>query len=104
MLQDIEIKSIVSQIAYQFNPKQVILFGSYAYGKPTQESDLDLLVIDDHHPNKQHLATEISRMLFPREYGLDIVVTSPEDIQEKSSRGLTFWKEILAKGKNLYER
>ena len=104
MLQEIKIKSIVSRIAHQFNPQQVILFGSYAYGEPNQDSDLDLLVIDDQHHNKQIIATEISRMLFPREYGLDVVVTSPEDFQEKSRRGLSFWKEILTRGTKLYEQ
>lgn len=104
MLKNTEIQEIVSKITEKFNPQQIIIFGSYAYGQPAQDSDLDLLVIDDEHPNKQMLAIQISSMLFPRDYGLDLVVTSPEEINVKTGRGLSFWKEIVAKGRKLYER
>ncbi len=43
------IRELISQIASQFKPRQIILFGSYAYGKPSPESDVDLLVIMDTH-------------------------------------------------------
>ena len=41
------IDDVVDQIATQFDPKQIILFGSYAYGRPRPESDVDLLVVMD---------------------------------------------------------
>ncbi len=40
-----EIRSLVSRIASEFRPERIILFGSYAYGKPNEDSDVDLLVL-----------------------------------------------------------
>jgi predicted nucleotidyltransferase len=39
------ISSFARQVARQFNPQKIILFGSYAYGKPTEDSDVDILVV-----------------------------------------------------------
>ena len=39
------IKKYVNNIAKRFNPEQIILFGSYAYGAPKSDSDVDLLII-----------------------------------------------------------
>lgn len=102
MLTQEEIDGIVEAIKIKIKPNKIYLFGSYALGKATNLSDLDLLVIDDSNRNKNALALEISKSLFPRNFGLDLVVTSSEDLKKKSQ--LNFWREIITKGKKLYER
>lgn len=104
MLTDKEINNIVETIKDKANPSRIYLFGSYALGKATEASDLDLLVVDDSKKDKNTVALEISKALFPRNFGLDLIVTSSEDIQKKQQRKLTFWDEIVIKGKKLYER
>ena len=104
MLAKKDIRNIVDLIKSRVNPKQIYLFGSYAAGKETKTSDLDLLIVDDSGRNKNALALEISQMLFPRSYGLDVIVTSPEDLQKKKQQRLMFWLDILEKGKKYYER
>lgn len=96
------ITKITASIKKLVNPKRVILFGSYAEGEADHDSDIDLLVVDDSGRDKNSVALEISRALFPRSYGLDLFVESPADLERKSGYG--FWREILETGKVLYER
>src|SRR3989338_1919785 len=102
MLTQQEISQIVETIKTKTNPNKIYLFGSYAFGKATNLSDLDLLIIDDSNRDKKALALEISKSLFPRDFGLDLLVTSSEDLKKKSR--FNFWREITTKGKKLYEQ
>ncbi|MFC1496709.1 nucleotidyltransferase domain-containing protein [Candidatus Margulisiibacteriota bacterium] len=104
MLSQEQIKTIVNEIKVNVNPKKIYLFGSYANGQPTEKSDLDLLVIDDSGKDKNKLALQISKSLFPRNYGLDLIVSSPEEIKKKQEKKMSFWVDIATKGKTLYER
>jgi len=97
-----QITKIISQISQKIKPDSIYLFGSYALGTATDKSDLDLLVIDNSKRNKNSLALQISKMLFPRKYGLDLIVSSSEEIKNK--KDLSFWDNIMKKGKKLYER
>ena len=96
------ITKITASIKNLVNPKRIILFGSYAQGDADHDSDIDLLVVDDSGRDKNSVALEISRALFPRDYGLDLFVESPGDLELKSEYG--FWREVLSTGKVLYER
>jgi predicted nucleotidyltransferase len=104
MLTQNEIEKIVGTIKDTAKPDKIYLFGSYAYGQATDKSDLDLLVIDDSPRDKNSLALDISRSLFPRNYGLDLIVASSKEIKEKQQKKLGFWLAITFKGKKLYER
>ena len=101
MISQDEIDKIVETIKIRVKPNKIYLFGGYAMGKATNFSDLDLLVIDDSNRDKKKLALEISKSLFPRKFGLDLIVTSSEDLKKK--RRLNFWQEITEKGKILYD-
>lgn len=96
------ITKITASIKTLVNPKRIILFGSHAKGDADQDSDIDLLVVDDSGRDKNSVALEISRALFPRGYGLDLFVESPGDLERKS--GYDFWREVLTTGRVLYER
>ncbi|MBA7574695.1 hypothetical protein ES708_16510 [subsurface metagenome] len=86
---------------------KIILFGSYAYGKPDNESDIDIFVIKDIEKEKIRdfkitLKRKIRKEL--NIFGLDILVDSEERIQERIAIGDLFYKEILEKGKVLYTK
>lgn len=99
-----EIQRIAAQIARAFEPEKIILFGSYAYGKPKPYSDVDLLVIlrtDERPLAKQQ---EILRALSPHPFGMDILVQTPTVLNERIALGDSFLREITSKGMVLYER
>lgn len=96
------IRSLVRQIAEKFHPHKIILFGSYAYGKPHPESDVDLLVIMDTNLKESQQALEIRRYLNIM-FGLDLLVYSPERLAQRLEWGDSFLQEIVSKGIVLYE-
>ena len=98
------IHAVVRQIAEGFQPEKVILFGSYAGGRPGPESDVDLLVIMDTPLRSRRQRLEISRALSPRPFPLDIIVRTPEELKERIALGDLFLREITSQGKVLYER
>ncbi len=95
------ILSVGHAIAEKFNPEKIILFGSYAYGNPSSESDVDLLVVMpfEGHESQQALAIRRQiRMPFPA----DILVRSPQQIHERLLINDWFIREIIEKGRVLY--
>ena len=82
----------------------MILFGSYAYGAPTPDSDVDLLVILDTDASATERYLAVSRSLYPRPFPVDIIVKTPGEIERALRVGDFFIKEILSQGRVLYER
>ncbi len=97
------IQNVVRQIADRFNPIKIILFGSYAGGKPSEDSDVDLLVIMDFDASPTRQAVTILKEL-DYHFGLDLIVRTPSSIKKRLQMGDFFLKEITEKGKVLYER
>ena len=95
---------IIRRIVRELQPQRIVLFGSYGYGTPTQDSDVDLLVImeTDDCPADRYLA--VSRLIRPRPFPLDILVKTPAEIAQALERGDFFVREILTQGQTLYER
>ena len=99
------IRALVTHIADKFNPEKIILFGSYAYGKPSKWSDVDLLVVMDTSPEGElETALAISNSLPPHWFSIDIVVRSQATIERRIPLGDWFLKEITGRGKVVYER
>ena len=96
------IRKYADQIARQFHPNKIILFGSYAYGKPSEDSDVDLLVIMSFKGRNPEKATEIWMATRPK-FPIDIMVRKPEEIKKRLAMGDFFLREITEKGKILYE-
>jgi predicted nucleotidyltransferase len=98
------IAAVVKRIAETFDPERVILFGSYAYGQPRPESDVDLLVVleTDQRPRAKQL--EIARALSPHPFGMDILVRTPEQLRKRVAMGDYFLREITTRGEVMYER
>ena len=97
-----DIQAIVDDIVREFTPLQVILFGSYAYGTPTENSDVDLLVVMDIPKSEfRNKALEIQQRI-PHRFRLDILVRSPEEIAYRVSYNDWFLRYITEKGDFLY--
>ncbi len=97
-----EIRQLARDIADKFSPQKIVLFGSYAYGNPTPDSDVDLLIITPCDEDPLHKAAEIRmsvRPLFP----IDLLVRTPDKVRERMQMGDGFMQEILEKGQVLYE-
>ena len=100
------LREIVQHIVAAFKPQKVILFGSRAYGAPTSDSDVDLLVVTDALKTRsvfeRHRA--VSDLFPDRRFALDVLVRTPKELEQLTSQGPAFFKEIVTRGKILYER
>src|SRR5215211_4977721 len=95
----------IERIVSELKPEKIILFGSYAYGTPTPDSDVDLLVIMKTKAKEIDRYIAVSNLLYPRQFPVDILVKTPKEIEvEYKKQGNFFMREILTKGKVLYER
>lgn len=97
-----QIQAFVDQVVRRFHPGKVILFGSYAYGRPTEDSDVDLLVILPHRGPGARKATQI-RLACPRDFPLDLLVRSPAELRRRLRMGDQFLREVTSKGIVLHE-
>ncbi len=102
MMTQKQIKSFGQRLAREFKPKKVILFGSYAYGTASPDSDVDLLVVMPLNGNPVDKSVEMRLKLQPR-FPLDLLVRTPAKIRERLAMGDDFIKDIFDKGKVLYE-
>jgi len=96
------ISEFAQKAAKQFSPDKIILFGSYAYGKPGEDSDVDILVIMPFRGRNPEKATEIWMATKPG-FPIDIMVRKPAELKKRLKLGDFFLQEIVEKGKVLYE-
>jgi uncharacterized protein len=97
-----QIQAFSQQIAERFQPDRIILFGSYAYGQPTPDSDVDLLVILPFEELPVHKTIEI-RQAVKSPFPLDLMARTAEQVQQRLEMGDFFIQDILQKGYVLYE-
>jgi hypothetical protein len=95
---------IVQRLVPALKPHKIIMFGSYIYGAPSPDSDLDLLVIVETQARPVDRYLRVSSLLRPRPFPLDILVKTPEEIEQAFAQGDPFIVEILTRGRVLYER
>jgi predicted nucleotidyltransferase len=81
MITQEQISEITKRIVANFKPQKIILFGSYANGTPTEESDLDLLIIKDSQIPSRLQNRKVRRMLSDLRVPVDIIVKTPEEFQ-----------------------
>lgn len=96
------IRRFARQMAEQFQPDKIILFGSYAYGQPHADSDVDILVVMSAR-NELDQAVKIHQTILPP-FPLDLIVRTPRNMQWRLEEGDCFLREAVAKGKVLYEK
>ena len=88
-------------MAERFHPDKIILFGSYAYGTPHADSDVDILVVMPTR-NKHGQAVRIRREV-PALFAMDLIVRTPREMKWRLAEGDTFHSEIVSRGKVLHE-
>jgi predicted nucleotidyltransferase len=96
------IRAFARQIAERFGPEKIILFGSYAYGKPHKDSDVDILVVMPAY-DATNQAVRVRRKT-DHPFPLDLIVRTPEDLRWRLEEGDSFMREIVSRGKVLYEK
>lgn len=103
-----EVKNIIRKIAdliqKGYQPEKIILFGSYAYGSPDQDSDIDLLIIKETSERPLDRRVMVSRLVSDpsRRIPLEVIVLTPREVRKRLEGGDQFLDEILHKGKILY--
>lgn len=97
-----KITELTERIAREFHPERIILFGSYAYGNPTRDSDVDILVVLPFEGKAARKAIEI-RNRINAGLPLDLLVRTPEHLSERLSQDDWFMREIVENGRTLYE-
>ncbi len=97
------IQEIAEKIKREYKPEQIILFGSYAYGKPTKDSDIDLFIVKETNKRRIDRFCEVRKIIRDiKGISIQPVVLTKKELKERLKIGDDFIKEILEKGKALY--
>ena len=105
MLLQQEIDGLVEEIVSGYKPEKIYLFGSYAKGNQTENSDIDFLIIKNTSERKIERSREVRSCIktYPAT-GLDIFVYTPDELQKGFKEVINIGKEAVTTGKLLYER
>lgn len=96
------IRAFARRVAEYFHPDKIILFGSYAYGTPHEDSDVDILVVMSTRDQLDQ-AYKIRRTV-DYNFSMDLIVHTPHSMKWRLKEGDLFLTEIVNKGKVLYEK
>ena len=102
MITQQQIADIANRIADNYKPEKIILFGSYAYGNPCVDSDVDLLVVLPFDGQPIYKSMEMLETLHPM-IPLDLIVRTPEQLASRLALHDFFLQEVIQKGKVIYE-
>ena len=99
------IARIAEKISREYNPQRVILFGSYARGTPTEDSDIDLFIVKDTNASRVDRFVEVKRLIYDPQLRIPVspLVYTPQELEERLEMGDDFVREIMSEGKVLYE-
>ena len=98
------VRQVIERIRDGYSPERIVLFGSHVWGEPTAHSDLDVLVIKETPQREAQRIRDVSRLLQPRPLPLDILVKTPEEIQQRLDVGDPFIRRIVEHGRVAYDR
>ena len=98
------VNNIIQRIVDRFHPEKIILFGSYAGGSPTVNSDLDLLIVMPVKGSRREKANEIDMALSDRLVPMDLIVVTPEQFEKQKNIIGTIVGEAVRNGRILFER
>ncbi|MEW6229873.1 MAG: nucleotidyltransferase domain-containing protein [Bacillota bacterium] len=100
------LRQITERIRSGYLPERIVLYGSYAYGTPDPDSDIDLLIVKDDPDSPLERRLKVRRLLrdIIRNLPVSPVVYAPGEVEARLAQGDEFLREILEKGKVLYER
>lgn len=98
-----DIQCYCDAVAASFKPRKIILFGSYAYGTPNEDSDVDVMVL---MPKSRRLGRRPAlkiREKVEAGFPVDVLVRDPVFVQERLEEGDCFLEEVMKKGRVMYE-
>jgi len=95
---------MVQRIVARFHPDRIILFGSYAKGTPTTDSDLDILIVMPVKGSRRSKANEIDLALSDRTIPIDLIVVTPEQFERQKDVVGTIVRAAAREGRTVYER
>lgn len=100
------ILEMVEKIIASYQPLKIILFGSYAYGEPDQDSDIDLFIIKDTTERPIDRRVNVRRIVSDkrRRIPFEPIVITQKELEKRIRIGDQFIEEILTKGETLYEK
>lgn len=100
------IQQVAEKIAREYDPERIILFGSYAYGDPDEDSDIDLFIIKKTEKNRRERYAEVDTLIYDRSRKLwfSPLVYTPEEVDYRLSIGDDFVEDIMSMGKVLYAK
>lgn len=99
-----KIPEIREGIVKEINPEKVVLFGSYAWGTPTADSDVDLFIVKDTQKNIFERNREVGRIVFGNKIAIDVLVYTPKQLERREKMGDPFVRKIIGTGKIVYEQ
>ena len=99
-----EVRRSVDKIRTLYKPEKIFVFGSYATGKITADSDIDLFIIKKTTKPRRERQREVSRILIDREVPIDILVYTPAETRRRERLGDPFILDILNSGKLVYAK
>ena len=102
MISEQKIEEVKNRIVENFHPEKIILFGSYASGNATEDSDLDLLIIQKTELPKGERKMPIKNMLRSFEFPMDILVYTPDEVDYWKDASMAFVTRIINEGKIIY--
>jgi uncharacterized protein len=103
MLSQEQIETVTRKIVDGYKPKKIIIFGSYANGDPTEDSDLDLLIIKQTSTPFHQRAREVRKLLSDSLFSLDLLVYTPLEYDTYKDQRYSFLNKILREGRICYE-
>lgn len=100
------IQNIIRRLIADYQPQQIILFGSLAYGEPDSDSDIDLLVVKDTSETPLERRLNVRRLVADPERRIPFspLVLTPDELAHRLDLGDAFYQEIVRRGKVLYVR
>ncbi len=103
MISRADIQAFADDIAARFDVEKIILFGSYAYGTPTEDSDVDVLVLKSIHSRPLDDAVQIAVETNPQ-FPCDVIVRDPQDAVRRYEQWDPLIRRAFEQGVVLYER
>jgi len=104
MIDSRQIKEIVNRIALNYNPERIILFGSYANGNFTEDSDLDFILIKDTAIPRNKRGLEVRRLFYGLPVAMDFKIYTSSEFNAELNDRYSFLSSVIKDRKLLYER